>query len=300
MNRTDAAILRTLLYADVFQFPMTAAEIHRYLIASQPISEQDIQAALCESTTLRPLLYHDAGYVALAEHPDYIAVRLQREAITRRLWTDALHYGRWLSWIPFVQMVALTGALAVRNPAADDDDLDYLLVTQPGRVWLARLFAVVLVRLVRLRGRELCPNYVLASDQLCQEQRDLYMAHEVAQMLPLYGRRIYEEMMSVNGWSSDYLPNALPFAIEEAPPRRAKRLLERLLGGRVGTLVEHWEQRRKSRKFLSHVDTPQSAAQVDDSQVKGHFDDNGLPILEQYAARLRAYGIDEMPLQAGD
>lgn len=301
MNHTDAAILRTLLYADVFQFPMTPAEIHRYLIASQPITLRDIHTALGESTTLRPLLHHADGYVALAEHADYIAVRLQREGITRRLWEEALHYGRWLSWIPFVRMVALTGALAVRNPAGDDDDLDYLLVTQPGRVWLARLFAVMLVRLVRLRGRELCPNYVLASDQLCQEQRDLYIAHEVAQMLPLYGQPIYEKMMQVNGWSSAYLPNALPFQVEASPPQRIKRWIERLLSGRVGTWLEHWEQRRKSRKFLPQVEKRQSAAQVDESHVKGHFQDNGVPILEQYAARLRAYGLDEVPFsQAGD
>ena len=118
-----------------------------------------------------------------------IPLRVERDQASLLLWPPALSYGAWLARLPFVRMVALTGALAMRNASADDDDLDYVLVTAPGRVWLARAFAIVLVRLAKRRGVVVCPNYVLAESALAQDKHDLFMAHEVAQMVPIYGAR---------------------------------------------------------------------------------------------------------------
>ena len=53
-------------------------------------------------------------------------------------------------------------------------------------------------------------------------------------------------------------------------------------------------------KFSAEIKAD-SAAQIDANQAKGHFKDNGHPILQQYHARLRDYGlIDEALAVAGD
>ncbi len=298
MKRLEAAILRTLLYGDVFQFPMTPAEIHRYLIADTPASLPDIQQTLMTSEVLRPLLVCADDYIALREHAHYIDLRRKREVHSQTLWAEALRYGRWLSWLPFVQMVALTGSLCMRNPASENDDLDYLLVTTPGRVWLARLLAVVLVRLVRLRGRELCPNYVLAADKLEQTRHDLYMAHEVTQMRPLYGQGLYVQMLHRNAWTRDFLPNACPLPASDTPPGRLKRFTEWLLQGAPGDWLEAWEFRRKQRKLAAQNAQADPAARLSSGEVKGHFQDNGQPVLVRYRARLRDYGLDSMSLRS--
>ena len=38
MTRIEEAILRTVIYADIFNFPLTRAELHHYLIADTPVS----------------------------------------------------------------------------------------------------------------------------------------------------------------------------------------------------------------------------------------------------------------------
>lgn len=295
MKRIEAAILRTLLYGDVFQFPMTPAEIHRYLIASTPVSLPEIKQTLATSAALRPLLTCADDYIALSEHAHYIDLRRERDTHSKALWVEARRYGQWLAWLPFVEMVALTGALCMRNPASENDDLDYLLVTRPGRVWLARLLAVVIVRLVRLRGRELCPNYVLASDQLEQSRRDLYIAHEVTQMQPLYGQRLYLQMLEHNGWTRRFLPNACPLPASDTAPGRLKRLAEWLLGGAPGDWLEAWEFRRKQRKFATRTPQADAAARLNSGEVKGHFQDNGQPVMVQYRQRLQKYGLVDLP-----
>jgi hypothetical protein len=300
MERVEAAIVRTVLYADVFDFPMTIPEIHHFLIHDTPLSLSLVTKAFETSPTLKELLRRDDGYVTFADRQELIALRVGRERSSQKLWTLAMRYGTWMGRLPFVRMVALTGALAVRNAAADDDDLDYLVVTQVGRVWLARAFAILLVRLGRLRGVEICPNYILAEDSLIQDKQDVFMAHEVVQMVPLYGFRIYEEMRQLNTWVTEYLPNADgTFHATDAPPigriwGGIKDLLEILLGGRLGTWLENWEYRRKMRRFQTQMQTPHSSAQLDERHVKGHFDDHGHPALQQYHRRLRELGVEPM------
>ncbi len=297
-HEPDDAILRTLLYADVFDYPLTPAEIHHYLIASPaaaPAPPEVIEAALCSSAWLTTRVTRVNGYVTLRDREAIGAVRDERRRHSADLWAHARRWGYWLGCLPFVRLVAVTGALAVDN-SPPGDDIDFLLVTAPGRVWLARALAVVLVRLARLRGVGLCPNYVLAHSALAQAQRNLYAAHDLQQMVPLVGLGVYREMQAANAWSREYLPHAHgPLRAEpEQPPRgwgaRWQRWGERLLGGRLGDRVEAWERARKQRKFASAARQPHAAAELDGEHVKGHFEDNGRPILREFQARLERYG----------
>ncbi len=305
MNSTEAAILKTVVYADIFDFPLTRTELHHYLIADAPVSREQIDQALATSPFLHDALEFHDDYVIAAGRQPIIAVRAQREQASQQLWREAMAYGERLARLPFVRMVALTGALAVRNASDNDDDLDYVLVTAPGRVWIARAFAIVLVRLAQRRGVIVCPNYVLAETALRQEKQDLFMAHEVVQMMPIFGLPLYAAMRAQNDWVAAYLPNAgTPLHAEpERTPGRGWRLLKRaaevLLGGRLGEALESWEYRRKLRRFAPDLQTAHSAAQLDAQHVKGHFNDHGHPVLQQYRERLRRYDLDTLRL-AGD
>jgi hypothetical protein len=276
---------------------MTAREIHHFLIHDQPVSLNAVEQALEGSDLLAEQLDTDHGYYVCAGRAALIPLRMKREEASDMLWPLALRYGAWLARLPFVRMVALTGALAMRNAADNDDDLDYLLVTSPRRVWLARAFSIVLVRVVKLRGVVICPNYVLSESALAQDRHDLFIAHEVTQMIPLYGQPLYEQIRRANTWVVNQLPNATrAFRHEqESSDGRFWRLLkqgvEALLGGRVGDALERWEHGRKLRRFAPEMQTPHSAAQLDDERVKGHFNDHGYRVLQAYQERLREYGL---------
>jgi hypothetical protein len=300
MMPLESAILRTILYADVFGFPMTIAEIQHFLISDTPTTCEQIENALLHSDILQGHLVRRDGYVALADRTGLINQRKQREQASDYLWPLAMRYGTWLGRLPFVRMVALTGALAMRNAAARTDDLDYLIVTAPHRVWLARACAIIVVRLVKVRGAIICPNYVLAEDALEQDQKDLFIAHEIAQMIPIYGEALYQEFRAANRWADQELPNAHD-AFYSGPDHAPggvgsaiKRLAEWLLGGRLGDALESWEYRRKLSRFEAKANVPHSAARLDEQRVKGHFNDYGHPVLRQYQQRLREYGLQEI------
>ncbi|MCC7206156.1 MAG: hypothetical protein IT323_02555 [Anaerolineae bacterium] len=299
----SGAILRTLIYADIFDFPMRLEEIQHFLIGCTT-SLDAVRAALESSAWLAGRIERAGGYYHLRGRAALVALRHEREKAAQRLWPVAMRYGGWLAHLPFVRMAALTGSLAMRNPRGEHDDIDYLLITAPRRVWLARAFAIVVVRLARLRRIGLCPNYVLAETALEQSQHNLYMAHEMAQMVPIRGAAHFAAMNAANPWAAIYLPNArAPFyddadpAREESPRRVgrfAQRLGEWLFGGWRGDALDAWEQRRKIRRFRrfqAEAGGHPGAAHLDGEHVKGHFQDHGQRILARYAEGLRAHGL---------
>jgi len=293
----EEAILRTVIYADVFDFPLKAEEIHNFLICSRVFSLSEVKHSLktspllCAELICLPPYYMLAGREALANQ------RASQEPITDKLMHRARTYGAWLARLPFVKMVAVTGSLAVRNPTASNDDLDYFLLVEPGRVWLARAFAILLVRAGRIAGAEVCPNYVLASDQLTQKRQDLFIAREISQMIPLYGMQHYTAFRQANRWAQGFQPNAhRPFYAQ--PPislggwASLKRFGEWILRGRAGELLENWEYRRKQHRFKQKItQNNQTAAEISKSSVKGHFSDYGSPALKTYAIKLAEYGL---------
>jgi hypothetical protein len=299
LDPIEAAILKTVLYADVFNFPLTLPELYHYLIIDHPVAFEQVSAVLSESQALAPLLQVIDGYVIYNNRRELIALRRAREAASAALWDRAVRCGVWLARLPFVRMVALTGALSMRNASGDHDDLDYVLVTAPGRVWLARGFAVLLVKLAKRRGVVICPNYVLATTALAQTRHTLYVAHEIAQMVPLYGLAIYAQMRAANPWVRAHLYNA-DHAYYQPPEqhlggiwRVLKSGLERLLSGQIGRQLDQWEYKRKLRRFASALQQADGAAQLDSEQVKGHFRDHGRWVMQRYRERLRLHHLDD-------
>jgi hypothetical protein len=285
----ERAILRTLLYSDLFDYPLTPAEVAHYLIG-QPGTADEVRTCLGQSRWLADRVIWIGGYLALRGREALIARRLDRAATSDLLWQRARRFVRVLSVFPFVRMIAVTGSLAMQNSDAHDD-IDVLIVTAPDRVWLTRALSIALVYAGKLCGDTLCPNYVISERALALERHTLFVAHEFAQMVPVYGLAVYDRMRAVNPWVQCVLPNAsAPFWQQPAETsgslaRGLKHLLEKFLSGRLGTALENWEMRRKIRKFQGRLNLPGGAALLDRDHVKGHFEDYGGPVMRLYAER---------------
>jgi hypothetical protein len=292
----EVAILRALVYADVFNYPLTVEEIQRYG-EGERLALPEVGWLLESSDWLTEQVRNVGEFYVLKGRETLVDGRVRRAKASARLWQAALWYGRVMACLPFVRMVAVTGALAMNNAQAADD-IDYLLVTAPGRVWLARACSIVVVRAARLVGVQLCPNYLLASTALGQDRRDLFIAHELAQMTPLTGRALYWEMRAANSWADEFLPNAttLPrFELDVTPGaggRALQSFLEWLLGGDVADRLEHWEQQRKTQRFEAELKKPGSAARLDEQHIQGHFNDYGHRTLATYQERCKRYLVD--------
>jgi hypothetical protein len=287
-----AAVLRTLAYADVFDFALTSAELHRYLVGVRA-TPHEVALAVAD---LGDAVVARHGLVALAGRDGLLDLRTVRRHASARMWPAALRYAQAVGSLPFVRMVAVTGALACGN-ATDDGDIDLMVVTAPDRLWLARAATILVVRHASGRGDELCPNYFVADHLLELDPRDLYGAHELAQMVPVTGLEVYRRLRATNQWSFELLPNAggPPFR----PPsrqevlRRLRPLAEGPLRTPLGSAVERWERTRKVTRLRSEAIANGGAeAAFDAHRCKGHLDGHATRIRDEYERRVRSLGLE--------
>jgi len=250
----ERAVLEALTYSDVFDYPLRLDELHYYL----PIcaDREKIESTL---RSMRGLIDQHDGYYYLAGRDDIVEGRKDREAHSNKIFPMAMRYGKILGTLPFVRMVALTGSLAVMNVSMNAD-FDFMLVAKRGRVWTARVFALLLNRIANVFGYTLCPNLIVSDTSLEWSQHDLYSARELHQMIPITGIDVYQRLMEVNSWTNAFLPNAFlslrgaTNASDEAISGSVmKRLFEFLLCGKLGDKFEKWEMTRKIKRFSKQV-----------------------------------------------
>jgi hypothetical protein len=155
---------------------------------------------------------------------------------------------------------------------------------------------ILLVHLARRFGIELCPNYILAEGCLEFGAPSLYIAHELAQLLPLHGLETYHRLLESNEWMIHYLPNASPRnpgARRSGPlTRRGQHMMEILMGGRLGDRLENWERERKIPR-LRQIASERGGAGTSYSAklCKGHIDNHADAVQKRYAARLAELGL---------
>jgi hypothetical protein len=280
-------VRRTLAYADVFDYPLSAQELQRYLHGT-PATLEELRVLLTDGV---PGIEAGEGFYALAGRLCTVAERRRRAALSAPLTARIRFYTKMLKYLPFVRMVALTGSLAMQNvDSARRADIDLMVVTAPGRVWLGRAAVIVLVHLARLAHDTLCPNYVMAENALELGDLSIYGAHELAQMVPLWGRDVYYRVWASNPQVLLHLPNARPWPMPEERPQpvaqAVKRGTECLLGGALGHWLETWERRRKIRRMTRQQATPATESVLSADQCKGHFDQHRARVLAAYQDRL--------------
>ena len=280
------SVFHTLAYADVFDYPLTVHEVYRYLPSANASFEDVTQ--LLEN---KDLFSNIEDYYTLRGREEIVETRKRRIEVASRLWPKAARYGRLIASLPFVRMVAVTGSLAMSN-AEEGKDIDYMVVTAPNHLWTGRALSLLVARLAKHEGVNLCPNYLITTNALELEDRSLYVAHELAQMIPVSGMEIYEEIHRLNDWIVDYLPNSLKVSeisdfvklVQKRPV--IQKFLEILFRLPLANWFEKWEMDRKivrlTREQASSFESYFSA-----DVCKGHIDRHGESALTALAVRLQ-------------
>lgn len=238
LTELQRAVLLTVLYSDLFDYPLTEEEIARYLVVEHP--DRDSLRAAVDGLLGRHLARR-GDLVMLIGREETATTREARAVSATRRWPGAERFARWLAAVPFVRMAAVCGSLAVDN-ATSDGDVDYFCVTAPRRLWLAQIGIMLARRLAHLRGIRACPNYLLTADSLAVEPHNLYSAREIAQTVPIWGAETYAAFLGSNRWIRSFLPNLEPAGrlgrLAEVQRPRATRWLESLLKGRIGDVLD--------------------------------------------------------------
>ncbi len=201
----ELAIARSVLYASLFDYPLTLAQLRQTLIESDQTT-QEILAVYDGSERLQAIIDYRDGFFFPTGRDDLIAERRRRETRSREFLARHTRVLRLLCALPFTRLVALSGSVAHLNLEANGD-LDLFIVTKGRRVWTVTVAAILLTRLLGER-RVICANFVVADSHLRLGQQDLFTANQVIHLKPLAGESVLEDFFAANGFVRRFYPNA--------------------------------------------------------------------------------------------
>lgn len=283
------AVLKTLAYADMFDYPLTLRELHRYLHEAKA-SWEELETFMDHSQYLDDVITNQGIYFFLKGREKIVRLRKHRETKAQERLLRAYEYGRTIGRLPFVRMVALTGSLAVAN-ADGNDDFDYFMITVPGRLWLCRSISILYVHWIHQHyGDIICPNYLITSMHLETLTKDIYIAHEIAQMVPIIGMEMYLKYRDANRWVLNYLPNSVggPPQGTQIPWTDSSRIsiMEHILSNNFFNSLERWVMAKKI-KALKTKQPGKGETHYSAHSCQGHVNGHAQKTLHEYKSKLQ-------------
>ncbi len=231
------SILKALLYFDIFRYPLTKEEIHCY--CSTPFEETG-ESIIADLVNQKLIFKHDEFYSLWAD--DTNAVRRKKgNALARKRIHSARRFSTIISYFPFVRAVMLSGSISKGYMEASSD-IDYFIITSPGRLWIARTMMVVFRRLFLFNSRKsFCTNYFIDEQNLEIIEKNIFTAVEITSLKPMYGKALCHKFQSVNDWCNQYFPNrTIQNGLSAEKEIRIKSLLEGILNSPLLNRLDHY------------------------------------------------------------
>lgn len=202
LNPLQIAIVKTAAYSQVFGADLNFKVLRSYLLSSQLYFPLEILQAWIDWPRNQ-----DFNRPSLAKNPP------SYQQIAQHKWNQLRPLLGLISFLPSIEAVMVTGSLAI-NPQAEDD-VDFLVITSPGTLWITRLMVSVWSqwhgRLRRRQDNQLavndkwCFNYWLTSNNLQLSDTNLYQARELVQAVTIYDRsKIALSWLLLNSWASQF------------------------------------------------------------------------------------------------
>lgn len=290
LGRKETAIARSVLYASLFDYPLTLGQLRQTLIECV-LTASEIVAAYEGSPRLRAVVEYQRGFFFPAGRADLCDERLRREARSRGFLQKHRRLLALICAMPYVRMVALSGSIAHLN-LESGGDLDLFIVTRGRRVWSVTVAVLVIAKLMRQR-RTVCANFVIADSRLALEQQDLFTASQIIHLKPLLGDEVHRLFVAANPFVSRFYPNfdpdpIAPFFRRPAISERTRNVVETLLTP-VSALLEilcRWAYRRYLTRRSRSWRSPEQVRLLPDC-LKLHTGSHRQAILDRFDRALR-------------
>ncbi|HLP92767.1 MAG TPA: hypothetical protein VK168_01980 [Saprospiraceae bacterium] len=236
-EQLEQSLLRSLAYFAVFQHPLSIGELCQFG-TDQNAGQSPVQALL-DNWVARGIIFRNGHWYQIYNDPGWVERRVAANRRADQVLPLATRIGRLIGSFPFVRSVFVSGSLS-KHVMSEKSDVDFFIVTQPGRLWLARTLLILFKKVCLLNShRYFCVNYFVDTENLEIAEKNLFTATEVVTLLPVYGREGYHTFATANAWARDFYPGFPPRPTESVPAQRQgmfKKTLEWVLGGTLG----HW------------------------------------------------------------
>lgn len=246
--------MQTLAYFSLFQYPLTTEE----WISRGGLKPETMQVLIQKAANAGLAKQISGFWLISGANTAWIDKRIAGNRMAEKALETAATVGKTIFQFPFVQAVCVSGSLS-KQYFDPDADIDFFIITSEGRLWLARTLMVAYKRVV-LKGshKHFCVNYFVSDSGLAIPDENIFVATEIATLLPVVGLGPYQKFLSANQWYRRFMPNCPAYStpLVEAKPGTMRKITEFFLRGFLGNLLDGWCFRmtvRQWKKRFPHI-----------------------------------------------
>lgn len=250
----EQSINRTLRYFDIVNYPLTKEELFAFLWQPPALGYAEFLERLNNFGGIET----KGGYYFLPGRENIISERQRRLVASEEKLRIARRAAKKLRSVPFLRAVFVCNSVGSELAAADSD-IDFFIVTEKKRIWIARLLVTVVLEIFRLRRtnrrikNKICLSFYVTEDNLDLSpwriaDDDVHFAYWLNQMIPVYDNNdYYGKFLEANSWTRKYIPNINPggsydYIFQISAPSLAGRIWkaawEKMWQGAYGSLID--------------------------------------------------------------
>lgn len=293
MDNSEKSILKTIIYSDIFDYPLTQKEIWLFLITASHVSQAFIEKKLRQI----PVIEKVGIYYVLKGRAALVKLREKRLIASKQKMKKATEVARIAMSIPTVYCIGVSGGVAMQNANAQDD-IDLFIITKKNTVWMTRLLLLFLLQLLGVRRKrgeisvmnKICLNMIIDESalQFPEKREDMYTAHEIVQLVPLRDRHnTYKLFLSKNKWVKSYLYSA--YMQKRSYIRQTESYFSISFGAWILSLPGFEFLARGIQEIF--IRKHQTSETIEKNILAFHPLDYRSATVKQYTKRIKAYGI---------
>lgn len=291
-SNLEEGCIHCLNYFAIFNYPLTVEEVH--LFNTVKSSQDEINLTL-EKLYEKKQVYKIESFFLTESNPDWIKERLKGNKRALELLDQSGKYVKIIASFPFVRGIAISGSLS-KFYASDRPDIDYFIIVDENRLWIARTLLHLFKKLTFITGHQhyFCMNYFVDTNSLKITHQNLYSAIETVTLLPVYNNLLIKKFLKNNTWVNQYLPNFgtqlnTKYLVKDksSPIKKLFELLINILAPeRLNRFFMNLTDKKWRRKWKKHdysEDDYNRAFQTDISISKNHPADFEKKVLSELA-----------------
>lgn len=305
IENLSQAILATLCYFDIFDYPLTEFELWRFLFWPKGAATLPETIEHAEKLLTEKKIFMQDGFYFLPGRSQTVESRLSRHPRNISNWKKSQKLFSHLSQVPYFKAAALCNMFTLNNQKSSSD-IDVFIITAKNRIWSTR---AIITFLTWLRGEwrhgkkianRFCLSFYITEDNLDlsfmrREPYDIYLVYWIATLSFIKDNAIQEKFFAANAWIKDFLPNFEPRNEIEYHKSHAlvyeksAQLEEKIWNSALGNLREKVIRSLQLRKMGNNKQleaTKTRDVKIHDTILKFHENDRRDLFREEFEKRL--------------
>jgi predicted nucleotidyltransferase len=308
LNSLEEAILKTIVYYDIFNYPLSAVELWQWLWKYK-CKLSELVFCLENNEVLKRQIETKNGFYFLKGRKDLLNTRKIRRDYSVSKWKIALRAVKSLRTIPFVQTIILCNSIAYFN-AEETSDIDFFIIIKDRYLWLTRFLITITLHFLKIRRHgnkindRICLSFYITDSPLNLEdlayKKDVHFYYWLLHFVPIFDNGTYKYFLEENKWLKEYIPRAKNWdvvdnwKIEDNIFTKFyrnfwERVLNNSLGNFLNLILKRIQLFKMSKNKFSQAQKDNTNVVIKDTILKFHEEDNRKKIRDLFYDKVSKY-----------